>query len=130
MLYGYRWPKTDKAAKGDEERVMDHRTVHRFLNAEEERGVRKRGRGLVAESKKEEEDNEEVEKEDGRDEDEEMEEEPVRKRTRRGTIKAKETALQTKGKAKGKGKGKISDKVSDNKVVKKARGRPPKSKSK
>ena len=130
MLYGYRWPKTDKAAKGDEERVMDHRTVHRFLNAEEERGVRKRGRGLVAESKKEEEEDEEVEKEDGRDEDEEMEEEPVRKRTRRGTIKAKETALQTKGKAKGKGKGKLSGKVSDDKVVKKARGRPPKSKSK
>ena len=134
MLYGYRWPKTDKAAKGDEERVMDHRTVHRFLTAEEERGVRKRGRGLVAESKKEGHKEEEAEEEDGGDEDEEKEEKPVRKRTRRGTIKAKEAALQTKGKAKGKtkgkGKGKISGKVSDGKIVKKVKGRAAKPKSK
>ena len=130
MLYGYRWPKTDKAAKGDEERVMDHRTVHRFLTAEEERGVRKRGRGLVAETKKEGDKDEELEAEDGGDEDEEMDEEPVKKRTRRGTIKAKEAALQTKGKAKGKGKVKVSGKVSDDKIVKKAKGRPAKPKSK
>ena len=130
MLYGYRWPKTDKAAKGDEDRVMDHRTVHRFLTAEEERGVRKRGRGLVAETKEEGDKEEELEAEDGGDEDEEMEEEPVKKRTRRGTIKAKEAALQTKGKAKGKGKGKGSGKVSDDKIVKKAKGRPAKPKSK
>lgn len=130
MLYGYRWPKTDKATKGDEERVMDHRTVHRFLTAEEERGVRKRGRGLMAGTNKEGDEEEKVEEEYGGDEDEEVEEEPVRKRTRRGTVKAKEAALQTEGKGKGKGKEKISGKVSDDKVVKKARGRPPKSKSK
>ena len=48
-LYGFRWPKTDEASeKGDEEeRVLDHRTVHRFLNPEEEARVKKRGRGLV-----------------------------------------------------------------------------------
>ena len=43
-LYGYRWPKTDKARGDEEERVMDHRTVHRFLNPEEEKAAKK-GRG-------------------------------------------------------------------------------------
>ena len=38
MLYGYAWPKTDKEnKKDDEERVTDHRTVHRFLSPESER---------------------------------------------------------------------------------------------
>lgn len=47
-LYGYQWPKTEKWGKGDEEeRVMDHRTVHRFLKREEEVKQRKRGRGVV-----------------------------------------------------------------------------------
>lgn len=47
-LYGYQWPKTDKLGKGDdEERVMDHRTVHRFLPPEEEALQRKRGRGVL-----------------------------------------------------------------------------------
>lgn len=45
-LYGYRWPKTEKAKGDEEERVMDHRTVHRFLGPEEEKAVRKRGRGV------------------------------------------------------------------------------------
>jgi [histone H4]-N-methyl-L-lysine20 N-methyltransferase len=46
-LYGYQWPKTDKRGKGDkEERVLDHRTVHRFLGPEEEALVKKRGRGV------------------------------------------------------------------------------------
>ena len=46
-LYGYQWPKTDKMGKGDdEERVMDHRTVHRFIKPEEEALVKKRGRGV------------------------------------------------------------------------------------
>lgn len=41
-LYGYAWPKTDKEGKWDsEERVMDHRTVHRFIKPQEERGLRK-----------------------------------------------------------------------------------------
>ena len=47
-LYGYQWPKTEKQGKGDDkERVMDHRTVHRFVKPEEEATVKKRGRGLV-----------------------------------------------------------------------------------
>ncbi|EEH37094.2 histone-lysine N-methyltransferase set9 [Paracoccidioides lutzii Pb01] len=46
-LYGYRWPKTDREGKHDrEERVMDHRTVHRFLTAEEELRVQRRDRGV------------------------------------------------------------------------------------
>lgn len=46
-LYGYQWPKTERQGKGDEEiRVMDHRTVHRFICPEEEAQVKKRGRGL------------------------------------------------------------------------------------
>ena len=47
-LYGYQWPKTDKSGKGDdEERVMDHRTVHRFLKRDEEAKQKKRGRGIL-----------------------------------------------------------------------------------
>ena len=47
-LYGYQWPKTDKRGKGDdEERVLDHRTVHRFLGREEEALVKKKDRGIV-----------------------------------------------------------------------------------
>ena len=47
-LYGYQWPKTDKQGKyDDEERVMDHRTVHRFIPPEEEAVERKRGRGVI-----------------------------------------------------------------------------------
>lgn len=46
-LYGYQWPKTEKLGKGDEEeRVMDHRTVHRFIPPDEEKEERKRGKGL------------------------------------------------------------------------------------
>ncbi len=46
-LYGYQWPKTEKAGKNDdEERVMDHRIVHRFIPAEEEKLEMKRGRGV------------------------------------------------------------------------------------
>ncbi|KAI9773601.1 MAG: Histone-lysine N-methyltransferase set9 [Geoglossum simile] len=41
-LYGYQWPKTEKAGKGDkEERVTDHRTVHRFIRPQEEKDRRK-----------------------------------------------------------------------------------------
>lgn len=47
MLYGFQWPKTDKEGpKDDEERVMDHRTVHRFLYPEEEAQISRRGRGV------------------------------------------------------------------------------------
>ncbi|KAG6043914.1 hypothetical protein E4U39_004013 [Claviceps sp. Clav50 group G5] len=42
-LYGYMWPKTDKAGPWDkEERVLDHRLVHRFLNTSDERKARGR----------------------------------------------------------------------------------------
>ena len=44
-LYGYMWPKTDKEGKNDpEERVLDHRTIHRFIRPSEERNIRKRNR--------------------------------------------------------------------------------------
>jgi len=46
-LYGYQWPKTDKEGKNDdEERVTDHRTVHRFIRHDEEKLIRRRGRGV------------------------------------------------------------------------------------
>ncbi|KAK5174767.1 histone lysine methyltransferase Set9 [Saxophila tyrrhenica] len=46
-LYGYHWPKTDREGKADrEERVLDHRTIHRFIEPEEERAERKGRRGL------------------------------------------------------------------------------------
>jgi histone-lysine N-methyltransferase SUV420H len=42
-LYGYVWPKTAPAGKNDrEERVLDHRTVNRFLGPEDEAKVRGR----------------------------------------------------------------------------------------
>lgn len=44
-LYGYMWPKTDRDDSDDEEeRVLDHRTVHRFIRPAEERNIRKRDR--------------------------------------------------------------------------------------
>lgn len=47
-LYGYYWPKTDKENKHDkEERVLDHRTIHRFIDPEEERSERKGRRTLA-----------------------------------------------------------------------------------
>ncbi|KAL9603480.1 MAG: hypothetical protein Q9219_001167 [cf. Caloplaca sp. 3 TL-2023] len=45
-LYGFQWPKTEKLDEDDEEeRVMDHRTVHRFVKPTEERLLVKRGKG-------------------------------------------------------------------------------------
>lgn len=45
-LYGFQYPKTQKNGEDDEEeRVMDHRTVHRFINPHEERLQLKRGKG-------------------------------------------------------------------------------------
>ncbi|KAL2017526.1 hypothetical protein VTK56DRAFT_2018 [Thermocarpiscus australiensis] len=42
-LYGYVWPKTAPAGKDDkEERVLDHRTINRFLGPEDEARVRGR----------------------------------------------------------------------------------------
>lgn len=40
-VYGYMWPKTDKEGPRDkEERVLDHRTVHRFLHHNDEKIAR------------------------------------------------------------------------------------------
>ncbi|KAK4155770.1 hypothetical protein C8A00DRAFT_13219 [Chaetomidium leptoderma] len=53
-LYGYIWPKTARAGKGDkEERVLDHRTINRFLHPEDEAKVRgrKHWRERLGESK-------------------------------------------------------------------------------
>ncbi|EJP62698.1 histone-lysine N-methyltransferase set9 [Beauveria bassiana ARSEF 2860] len=45
-VYGYMWPKTDKEGSWDkEERVLDHRTVHRFLDSYEEKRARGRKAG-------------------------------------------------------------------------------------
>lgn len=47
-LYGYMWPKTDKEGRNDtEERVLDHRTVHRFIKPQEEKTARKRNRSVT-----------------------------------------------------------------------------------
>ncbi|KAL2753027.1 hypothetical protein ACRALDRAFT_1052779 [Sodiomyces alcalophilus JCM 7366] len=44
-LYGYVWPKTEKAGPRDkEERILDHRVVHRYLDPESEAKVRGRKR--------------------------------------------------------------------------------------
>jgi histone-lysine N-methyltransferase SUV420H len=44
-LYGYGWPKTDREGRWDtEERVMDHREVHRFVEPGEEKRIKKGGR--------------------------------------------------------------------------------------
>ena len=44
-LYGFQWPYTDKSPDG-EDRVMDHRTVHRFLSPDAQSRVSRRGRGV------------------------------------------------------------------------------------
>ncbi|KAJ5921034.1 Histone-lysine N-methyltransferase set9 [Penicillium verhagenii] len=44
-LYGFQWPKTDKGSDG-EDRVMDHRTIHRFLSPDSEARVSRRDRGV------------------------------------------------------------------------------------
>ncbi|KAL7819469.1 hypothetical protein V8C44DRAFT_139137 [Trichoderma aethiopicum] len=60
-LYGYVWPKTDKTGPADkEERILDHRMIHRFLDSNDER--RARGRKLLSASK----DTEEADAERGR----------------------------------------------------------------
>ena len=46
-LYGYQWPKTENGRHESEPRVMDHRTVHRFIAPGEERTEKRRGRGLI-----------------------------------------------------------------------------------
>ncbi|GAB7348684.1 hypothetical protein MBLNU459_g7430t1 [Dothideomycetes sp. NU459] len=69
-LYGYAWPKTDKEGRNDkEERVLDHRTVHRFVDPEEERSTKKGRRtltDLLVERERSLRDSEEAELSDGR----------------------------------------------------------------
>ncbi|KAI8942229.1 Histone-lysine N-methyltransferase set9 [Plenodomus lindquistii] len=41
-LYGFAWPKTEKEGKHDkEERITDHRTVHRFVDPDEEKQIKR-----------------------------------------------------------------------------------------
>ncbi|EPE05891.1 histone-lysine n-methyltransferase set9 [Ophiostoma piceae UAMH 11346] len=50
-LYGYVWPKTEPEGKWDkEERILDHRLVHRFLHAGAEAKIRGRKRGMSFDS--------------------------------------------------------------------------------
>ncbi|KAG0647659.1 Histone-lysine N-methyltransferase [Hyphodiscus hymeniophilus] len=50
-LYGYEWPKTDRDGPDDtEERVLDHREIHRFLYPKEEKTARKRGRESMSQT--------------------------------------------------------------------------------
>ncbi|MCJ1310241.1 Histone-lysine N-methyltransferase set9 [Agyrium rufum] len=51
-LYGYQWPKTDPERGDTEQRVMDHRTINRFLDAKEEKAQRKRGKGVLLNSER------------------------------------------------------------------------------
>ncbi|KAJ5591580.1 Histone-lysine N-methyltransferase SET9 [Penicillium hispanicum] len=44
-LYGFQWPQTEKGSDG-EDRVMDHRTIHRFLSPDSEARVSRRDRGV------------------------------------------------------------------------------------
>ena len=47
-LYGYRWPKIDQEGENDTDpRVLDHRTVHRFIDPLEEKLSRKRHRSAT-----------------------------------------------------------------------------------
>ncbi|KAF4812058.1 Histone-lysine N-methyltransferase set9 [Colletotrichum siamense] len=44
-LYGYIWPKTERAGPRDkEERILDHRLIHRFLGRDDEARIRGRKR--------------------------------------------------------------------------------------
>ncbi|GJN77167.1 histone-lysine N-methyltransferase set9 [Purpureocillium lilacinum] len=57
-LYGFIWPKTERAGPSDkEERILDHRMVHRFLDHYDER--RARGRKVMEREESEDEEDEE-----------------------------------------------------------------------
>lgn len=63
-LYGYMWPKTDRAGPSDkEQRVLDHRTIHRFLDTYDERKAR--GRKTVGNTRASSEDTVDAEPERG-----------------------------------------------------------------
>ncbi|KAK5137921.1 hypothetical protein LTR08_006690 [Meristemomyces frigidus] len=85
-LYGYYWPKTDKEGKYDnEERVLDHRTIHRFIEPEEERAERKGKKGLEELRKEEEEREESLQRES------EESERPADRRLLRGSPRRSES---------------------------------------
>lgn len=47
-LYGFIWPKTQRQGPRDkEERILDHRTIHRYLNNDDEAKIRGRKRRLA-----------------------------------------------------------------------------------
>jgi [histone H4]-N-methyl-L-lysine20 N-methyltransferase len=81
-LYGYHWPKTDKMGKFDrEERVLDHRTIHRFIEPEEERNERK-GRKTLADVVREREESERVSSEEADGVEKRLRNSPHRRRLR------------------------------------------------
>ena len=52
-MYGYQWPKTDREGRWDtEERVLDHREVHRFIEPTEEKQQKKGGKRTQVEAVK------------------------------------------------------------------------------
>ncbi|KAK7427182.1 histone lysine methyltransferase Set9 [Neonectria magnoliae] len=60
-LYGFVWPKTERTGRNDkEQRILDHRTIHRFLDPDDERKVR--GRKSIGVSKEETDESEEPER--------------------------------------------------------------------
>ncbi|KAF7556816.1 hypothetical protein G7Z17_g1183 [Cylindrodendrum hubeiense] len=60
-LYGFVWPKTEREGPRDkEERILDHRMIHRFLDPDDERKVR--GRKSIGASKDEVDEPEELER--------------------------------------------------------------------
>ncbi|KAI5198688.1 hypothetical protein AUEXF2481DRAFT_3629 [Aureobasidium subglaciale EXF-2481] len=69
-LYGFAWPKTDREGKHDtEERILDHRTVNRYLHPSEERTTKKSRKSLsqmISERERSLRESEEVESQDGR----------------------------------------------------------------
>lgn len=93
-LYGYMWPKTDKEGRDDsEERVLDHRTVHRFIRPSEERSIRKKNRPSGESRAGTQEESQEGRKSKGVTEDEGEQAQPIRRssRPRRATQKKRYT---------------------------------------
>ncbi|KAJ5888693.1 Histone-lysine N-methyltransferase set9 [Penicillium taxi] len=44
-IYGFQWPQTEKGSDG-EDRIMDHRIIHRFISPESEARISRRDRGI------------------------------------------------------------------------------------
>lgn len=112
-VYGYRWPKTDKEGKWDEEeRVRDHREIARFLGWGEERAIRRKNAlkdgGDEEKEKEEEEDVEEEIKKNGKPKGKKQDD--GRRKSKRVVAVKKAKAMEVRGKKKGvaaMGKGKV-----------------------